>query len=588
MKKEFVETKVWEVFKDTFCPEVFIIRLNWPRELLRAPGPGQFVVLEPLNKASVMPRPFSVIDFSHDSLFLAVKIAGENTKLYSELKKGDKIMVSGPHGRYFTPKSDKEYIFVGGGVGSAGLLYLAKSMAQYKNRPLVLLGGKKSGDIFGLQYFKDCVGINNIRTITEEGSGGGRVTDLLEEAITHSRLREPIIVACGPKPMLKAVAKLAKGYGNECFVSMEEVMACAGSGACYGCAVPMKEGPPKRLCQDGPIFDADEIDFSKIMGAKTSGKLQNKKQKTDTPLRVVLSGKEGRELVMDSPIMYASGCVALSSLLSGATDFLRAGAIVAKGIELNPRHGNATPRVCEVYGGMLNAIGLQGAGIKEFKSKILPKLLRLNKPIIVNISGGTKEEYAEVASELVGTGIAGIEINISCPNKEKGMLFGQDKLSAAAATKAVREVAPREFLIVKLTPNVTDIVGVAKYVVEYGGADAVSLINTVVGMDIDVRTRRPKLANIKGGYSGPGILPIALAKVYDVAQAVDVPIIGMGGIRTGEDAAKFIIAGASVVAIGTGNFSNSNVITEVYDDLLKIMKLHGANHIHDLKGALII
>lgn len=585
MKKEFITVDVLGANRDAICPDVFIIKLE--DRLAETPKPGQFVVLEPLNKISVMPRPFSVFCTADGSIFLAIKKTGENTRLYSELKTGDKIKISGPHGRPFVLNMKKKYIFVGGGIGAAGLFYLASNMADKNNPPDILLGARKKEDIFGAQYFEHA-GIRNIRAITEEGENGGKVTDLLNDALKHDYRERSVIVACGPKLMLRAVAEMAKNYGNKCYLLMEEIMACGGSGACYGCVVPMKQGPPKRLCQDGPIFRAEEIDFSKIKDAQPAKRLESKHKKTDEPLRVVLGGQKRRTLVLNTPIMYASGCVDLRTLLNGHTDFSKVGAILAKGIELKSRPGNATPRVCEVYGGMLNAIGLQGIGVKKFKSKILPELIRFNKPIIANISGATKEEYAEVASELAETEIAGIEENISCPNvDEGGMLFGQNGISAYGVVKAVRRAAPKKFLIVKLTPNVTNIAEIAKCV-EEAGADAISLINTVVGMDIDVKTRRPKLANIKGGYSGPGILPIALAKVYEVAMAVKIPIIGMGGIQNSEDAAKFIIAGASAVAVGTGLFKNPKAITEIYDGLLEIMKLHGANHIHDLRGSLIV
>jgi dihydroorotate dehydrogenase (NAD+) catalytic subunit len=342
------------------------------------------------------------------------------------------------------------------------------------------------------------------------------------------------------------------------------------------------------LCQDGPIFDASKVDFDEFVKTHISVPLTKVSKKTRKPLRVVLKGRESRKLALETPVMYASGCIDTTTLRDGYTDFSKVGAIIAKGIELRPRYGNPTPRVCEVTGGMLNAIGLQGVGIKKFIKEVLPIYKKFSKPVIVNISGGSIKEFIELAQILNGYDIAALELNISCPNvKKRGMAFGKSPRMTFEVIKAVRKTVPSMYLIAKLTPNDTDIVSVGQ-MAELAGADAISLINTILAMSIDVKTRRPKLAKVVGGFSGPPIKPIALRMVHAVCQNVGIPVIGIGGIANANDTVEFIIAGASAVQVGTANFANDNVITEICDGLLKIMKLHGANHVLDLRGSLVV
>ena len=266
--------------------------------------------------------------------------------------------------------------------------------------------------------------------------------------------------------------------------------------------------------------------------------------------KVNLAGVE-----LKNPVMTASGTFGSGMEYSEFVDLNRLGAVVTKGIASVPWPGNPTPRVTEVYGGMLNAIGLQGPGVDLFIERDIPFLKKYDTKIIVNVCGKTKEDYVDVVERLAETDVDMLEINISCPNvKEGGIAFGQDPKCAEDITKAVKKAA-KQPVIMKLSPNVTDITEMAR-AVEAGGADVVSLINTLTGMKIDINRRTFALANKTGGLSGPAIKPVAVRMVYQTANAVKIPVIGMGGILTAEDALEFILAGATAVSVGTANFIN--------------------------------
>lgn len=289
---------------------------------------------------------------------------------------------------------------------------------------------------------------------------------------------------------------------------------------------------------------------------------------------------------LKNPVMTASGTFGSGKEYSEYIDLNKLGAITVKGVSSTPWKGNDSPRIAETYGGMLNSVGLQNPGVEVFINEDLPFLEQYNTKIIVNIVGRTVEEYCHVADRLGDTDIDMIELNISCPNvKEGGVAFGTDPFMAEKVTKEVKKVA-KQPLVVKLTPNVTDIVSIAKAAV-VGGADALSLINTLLGMAIDINKREPILANIVGGLSGPAIKPVAVRMVYEVANAVDVPIIGMGGIMTGEDAVEFILAGAAGVAVGMANFANPTATVGVLNGIEDYMIKYGFNSIEELRGSLV-
>ena len=289
-------------------------------------------------------------------------------------------------------------------------------------------------------------------------------------------------------------------------------------------------------------------------------------------------------VTFDNPVMVASGTFGSGEEFSEFVDLNRLGAVVTKGVANIPWPGNPTPRIAEVYGGMLNAIGLQNPGIDVFVSRDIPFLKKYDTKIIVNVCGKSTEDYCEVVERLADQPVDMLEINISCPNvKEGGIAFGQDPKAVEAITREVKKHA-KQPVIMKLSPNVTDITVMAK-AAEAGGADALSLINTLTGKKIDVNKRAFAIANKTGGLSGPAVHPIAVRMVYQVANAVNLPIIGMGGIRNTEDALELILAGATAVSVGTANFANPMVTMEIVDGIEQYMQMHGVADINELIGA---
>lgn len=289
-------------------------------------------------------------------------------------------------------------------------------------------------------------------------------------------------------------------------------------------------------------------------------------------------------VTLANPVMTASGTFGSGEEYSEFVDLSRLGAVVTKGVAHVPWEGNPTPRVAEVYGGMLNAIGLQNPGIDVFCERDIPFLQQFDTRIIVNVCGHTTEEYLAVVERLADEPVDLLEINISCPNvKEGGIAFGQDPKAVEAITKAVCDKAGQP-VIMKLSPNVTSIADMAR-AAEAGGADGISLINTLTGMKIDVEQRVFALANRTGGLSGPAIRPVAVRMVYEAAQAVRIPIIGMGGIRTAEDALEFMLAGATAVAVGTANFIDPAATIAIVDGLEAYLERHQVADIRELIGA---
>nr|WP_317283462.1 dihydroorotate dehydrogenase [uncultured Sellimonas sp.] len=294
--------------------------------------------------------------------------------------------------------------------------------------------------------------------------------------------------------------------------------------------------------------------------------------------RVTIAGVEWK-----NPVTTASGTFGSGAEFCDFVDLNKLGAVTTKGVANVPWEGNATPRVAEVYGGMMNAVGLQNPGIDVFCERDIPFLRKYDTNIIVNVCGRSEEDYCEVVERLAGEDVDMLEINISCPNvKEGGIAFGQNPKAAESITKAVKKYA-RQPVIMKLSPNVTDITEMAR-AVEAGGADAVSLINTLTGMKIDINRKQFVLANKTGGVSGPVVKPIAVRMVYQVANAVNIPIIGMGGISTWEDAVEFLLAGASAVSVGTANFFNPKATEEIAEGIAAYMDKNGFQTVREMVG----
>lgn len=296
-------------------------------------------------------------------------------------------------------------------------------------------------------------------------------------------------------------------------------------------------------------------------------------------MKVNIAGVEWK-----NPVTVASGTFGSGEEFSEFVDLNRLGAVTTKGVANVPWPGNPTPRVAEVYGGMMNAIGLQNPGIDLFCKRDIPFLKKYDTKIIVNVCGHAPEEYLAVVERLADEPIDMMEINISCPNVNAGFLaFGQDAKHVEELTAQIKKIA-KQPIIMKLTPNVTDITEIAK-AAEAGGADALSLINTLTGMKIDINRRTFAVANKTGGVSGPVVHPIAVRMVYQVANAVNLPIIGMGGIQNTEDALELILAGATAVSVGTANFANPMVTMEIVDGIEQYMQMHGVADINELIGA---
>lgn len=310
-----------------------------------------------------------------------------------------------------------------------------------------------------------------------------------------------------------------------------------------------------------------------VMAAKTP-------RETSVNLAVNLGG-----LAMKNPITTASGTFAAGMEYSDFVDVSALGAVTTKGVSLNGWEGNASPRIAEVPSGMLNSIGLQNPGVAHLKSEELPWLREQGATTIVNVSGHSFDEYVQVIEALEDAPVDAYEVNISCPNVDAGgMTLGTHVPSVEKVVSLCREATSRP-LIVKLTPNVTDITEIAR-AAEASGADAISLINTLLGMAIDVKRRRPVLARVVGGFSGPAVKPVALRMVWQCSKAVSVPILGMGGVTTGTDAVEFMLAGATAVAVGTANFMNPQATVDVIDGIIDYCEEQGVNDVNGLIGAL--
>lgn len=289
-------------------------------------------------------------------------------------------------------------------------------------------------------------------------------------------------------------------------------------------------------------------------------------------------------LELKNPVLTASGTFGYGEEFADFIDLSRLGGFIIKGTTLNHREGNPYPRMAETPSGMLNAVGLQNKGVDYFIEHIYPRIKDSGTDVIVNVSGATVDDYAEVCRRLNPLdGIHAIEVNISCPNvKQGGMAFGTTCAGAAQVTRAVRE-AYRGTVIVKLSPNVTDITEIAR-AVEAEGADSVSLINTLLGMAVDVERQRPMLSTVTGGLSGPAVRPVAVRMVWQVAKAVKIPVIGLGGIMNGRDALEFILAGATAIEVGTANFIDPAVTVKIVDEIEDYCRRHGVDDIHSLIG----
>lgn len=549
-------------------------------EVAKEAKPGQFIIVK-CGGGILLRRPFSIAGVEKERFIsLFYKTVGPGTEWLAQAQEGDILDIRGPlGGRGFTINPEiKNPILVAGGIGVAPLIFLARSLYSLGHtEPLFLIGAKDGSSIIWPPIF-------GVRMATEDGSLGykGTVTELLEQTLSQERqVNSTMIYAVGPRPMLKVVAEIAKKHQIPCEVSLETILAC-DVGACLGCAISTTSGN-QRVCKDGPVFDAAKVVWDKyvvpsqetklIFPKKPVPKCPARKEKA-VNLAVTIGNVE-----LKNPVMPASGTFGYGEEFTDLVDLGALGAIITKGITLEPRDGADQPRLCEIPQGMINRIGLQNPGAKKFVAEKMPFLRTLKLPIIVNICGSTVEEYQKLAEILDAVeDIAAIQINISCPNTEKGgMAFGQSPEAAFEVVSVVREATSLP-LITKLTPAVTSIVQIAEAAVE-AGTNALSAINTIPALGF------VNGQIILGGQSGPGIKHIALRFIYELARAkLGVPLIACGGIMTWQDVVEFLMVGAQAVEIGTATFVNPKTMEEVIKGLISYLKREGIKDIHEIIG----
>lgn len=588
----FGRTKVERLEKIEGQPNVYLlqttIELGRPNQAV--PKAGQFYLIRSAKSAVHYNRPISVY---HSEVWTSGEGKKKVLVQFMILEKGrgtgelchmtlwDDILAIGPLG---TPwpleecqgvakknKGRAKICIVGGGIGVAPVANLASSLPDGSYD---FYAAFKSGS-----YGLDRVRANRLKITTDDGSCGkcGMLPcALTKEAVLAAGYE--LILACGPTPALVYVQKLAAELGIKCYVSMEHRMLC-GLGACLGCTIETTKGL-KRCCKDGPVFDAAEIVFD-----------------PPTPRRQPLSADEEPDLSVDiagvhfkNPTIASGGTFAFGQNFRGVSDVAAWGGIVSKGVTLEPREGNHGERSLEVAGGNMNSIGLQNPGIPYYIENLLPGMIGLGPVVITNLAGSDIESYVEGAKLLDKTDCDMIELNISCPNiKAAGLAWGMSADTAYYCVSAVRAVTKKP-LMVKLSPNAADNRPIAVACIK-AGADAISLINMIHGVAIDIDKGKPFFNNVHAGYSGPGLKPLALRIVYDVVQEINklppeqrVPVVGIGGICTWQDAVEFIMAGASAVEIGQAKFTNPNVAIDIQNGLRTFMKSHGYHSLSEMRG----
>lgn len=556
---------------------------NLERDTQVAPKPGQFYLVQGAASGVQFGRPISVYHSERNGNTLRVQFMilkkGRGTEELSVLPLGAQVKLIGPLGNSWElPEEMKnpqvsanpKICICGGGIGVAPVANFASTLPV---NSYDFFASFKSG-YYGLENVK----ASNLTITTDDGSEG--VHGMLSAALTADLIKAKgyeCIYACGPTPMLAYIQKIAKEAGVKCWLSLEKRMLCA-VGACLGCTIKTKNGN-RRVCKDGPIFDSDIIEFEKP-DFKCRPKLDG-----EPDLSFTLCGVKFK-----NPVIAASGTFGFGQNYRGLFDVNLLGGISSKGLTLEPKGGNEGERIIEVAGGDINSIGLENPGVPHFIEHELPEMLKLSPVSIANLAGHDLESYVKGAELLDKTAVPVIELNISCPNvKAGGMAWGINPEAAFTCVSAVRK-ATKKPLIVKLSPNAPDLVAVAMSCIK-AGADALSLINTIQAVAIDIEKGRPFFNNVKAGLCGPAVKPIALRMVYDVCAAVkalpeneQVPVIGLGGISKWQDAVEFIMAGASAIQVGTATFFNPTAMTEILDGLKDFMKSHGYSSIEEMRG----
>lgn len=566
-------------------PNVYLLQVTvrLERAAQEVPRPGQFCLIRAKQSAVRYNRPISVYraevaanaDGSRSvSVQFMILEKGTGTRELCRLDAGDLVSVIGSMGTPWPQPpagSEGKVCIVGAGIGVAPVANLASSLPP---KSYDFYACFKTGS-YGLEH----VDAAQLLVTTDDGSVG--VKGMLPATLTRDAIRAAgykVIYACGPAPALAYVKTVAESLGVLCYISMEHRMLC-GLGACLGCTIETTEGL-KRCCKDGPVFDSRVLDFPK-----------------PEPRRPALPAGDEPDIGVEiagvrfaNPVIASGGTFAFGQNFRGVSDVADWGGIVSKGVTLEPREGNHGERSLEVAGGNMNSIGLQNPGIPYFIEHLLPGMLGLGPVVIANLAGSDIASYVEGARLLDRTDCDMIELNISCPNiKAAGLAWGMSAETAFYCVSSVRAVTKKP-LMVKLSPNAPDNRPIAVACIN-AGADAISLINMVHGVAIDIEKGKPFFNNVHAGYSGPGLKPLALRMVYDVVQEINklpedrrVPVVGIGGIATWQDAVEFIMAGASAVEIGQAKFTNPNVARDVTAGLRAFMKGHGYRTLEEMRG----
>ena len=562
-----------------------VLKTNLVHQDFSVPQSGQFYMLRSSTSKVLLSRPISVFSSTTEGDFVFVEflilLKGQGTKELCNLSIGDSVDITGPLGNTF-PKPQEDFVstenpkiaIVGGGIGVAPVAGFSKNLIP------------QSYDFYACfksySYGLENVKAKNLTITTDDGSEG--IKGMLPTVLTAEILLQKkysVVYACGPEPMLKYVQKICAEAGILCYLSMEQRMAC-GVGACLGCTITTTEGN-KRCCKDGPVFEG-----SKLIFAEKPFSPRKEKQDKKPDLSVTIAGVK-----FENPVIAASGTFGFGTEFNEVIDVNLLGGISSKGLTLDPKPGNTGIRLQETPSGLINSIGLENPGIRTFIEKKLPVMMNLKPVAIANLSGSSIETYVEGAKLLDKTEIPMIELNISCPNvKAGGMAFGLDPEAAFEVTNAVRKATSKP-LIVKLSPNAPDLKSIAFAVIK-AGADAISLVNTFQAMAIDVEKEQFIFDNIKAGLAGPAIKPIALRMVFDICSAIktlpeeeQVPVIGLGGISTWQDAVEFILAGADAIQVGTSIFANPNCLKEIIEGLYSWMERKGYSSISEFKGKML-
>lgn len=601
------------------------------------PAPGQFFMLRAKKSGVLLSRPISVFNVERPTsdgidkaraiekaaadlqkpagakIMFLILLKGQGTEELCSLKRGDELLMLGPLGNSFPkPKASEcgshnektpRVAICGGGIGVAPVAGFASTLPEFSYD---FYASFKSGS-YGLQYIKPAKLIQT----TDDGSVG--IHGMISAALDAAKLKEKnyeVVYACGPTPMLKYIQQITREAGVKCYLSLESRMAC-GMGVCLGCTIKTSGGY-KRCCKDGPVFDAEEVIFEppKFSAGGRREPLSEEKKSAPIDLSVKIKSRFSDSVIfMQNPVIASSGTFGFGTEYRDIFDVSALGGISSKGLTLEGSQGNSGIRVYETPSGLMNSIGLQNPGIPHFIEHELPLMraaasgnphtggadkLASGNPhkaaIIANLSGSTIESYVQGARLLEAADIDAIELNISCPNVSAGgAALGMKCEDAGNITRLIRGETKKP-LIVKLTPQAPDITGVALACLE-SGADAISLCNSFQGIAIDIERGVPVFDKIKAGFGGPAVRPIALRLVWEVVQAINalgederIPVIGIGGIATWQDAIEFIMAGAAAVQVGTATFANPFAMKEIIQGIEKFMNRKGYHSIEEIRG----